>query len=185
MRKNFGVRPYTYPQPVFIVAAYGEDGVPNAMNAAWGGVSEENQLALCLANNRRTVKNILARKAFTVSMGTAEQVKECDYVGVVSGNRVKDKLDRIGWHTQPSQFVDAPVIEELPMTVECKFLSYCEETCILLGEIVNVSADERVLTDGKIDPKKLRPILFDPVHNAYLAVGERVGSAFSDGLKLK
>ena len=131
MRKNFGAKPWTYPQPVFI----------------------------------------LARKAFTVSMATAEQAVACDYVGIESGNKVADKVAKAGWHTTKSEFVDAPLIDELPMAV---------------GEIVNVSADESVLDeDGKIDPDKLRPITFDPVHNTYRVLGEKVANAFQDGAKLK
>lgn len=186
MRKNFGVKPWTYPQPVFILATYGPDGTPDAMNAAWGGVSEENQLSFCISAGHKTTANILARKAFTVSMATADQVVACDYVGVASGNMVPDKLTKAGWTTTPSQFVDAPVIDQLPMTVECRLISYDPESCILKGEIVNVSADEKVLdSQGKIDPEKLQPITFDPIHSAYRTLGNVVGNAFRDGLKLK
>lgn len=83
MRKNFGAKPYTYPQPVFIIATYGEDGTPDAMNAAWGGISEANEISMCLSAGHKTVKNILARKAFAVNMADAAHVVECDYVGVV------------------------------------------------------------------------------------------------------
>src|SRR5699024_2021827 len=124
MRKNFGAKPWTYPQPVFILATYGEDGTPDAMNAAWGGISDDTQLSLCISAGHKTTANILARKAFTVSMATADQVVACDYVGIASGNTVADKLQKAGWHTTPSAFVDAPVIEELPMTVECRLVSY-------------------------------------------------------------
>ena len=185
MRKNFGPKAYSYPQPVFIIAAYGRDGVPNAMNAAWGGISEEQELSVCLSPEHKTVANILARGAFTVSMAVAEQVAACDYVGLVSGNDVPDKVNRAGFHTQRSDFVDAPLIEELPMALECRLISYDAESCRLVGEIVNVSADERVLdAQGKIDPAKLRPIAFDPVNNAYLLVSEKVGNAFRDGGQL-
>lgn len=186
MRKNFGAKPWTYPQPVFIIAAYGEDGVPDAMNAAWGGISDDTQISMCLSPGHKTVKNILARGAFTVSMADAAHVVECDYVGVVSANKVPDKLDRAGFHTSRSEFVDAPLIDELAMALECRLISYDENTCRLVGEIVNVSADESVLgKDGKIDPAKLDPIVFDPVNHTYLKLGEKAGSAFKDGLKLK
>ncbi len=186
MRKNFGAKPLLYPQPVFIIASYDENGVPNAMNAAWGGISEEKDISICVSEDHKTTKNILARGAFTVSMADADHVTECDYVGVVSGNKVPDKLERAGFHTVKSEFVDAPIIEELPMAVECRLISYDAETCRLVGEIVNVCADERVLGDnGKVDPAKLKPITFDPMNHAYLALGEKVGNAFSDGLKLK
>lgn len=186
MRKNFGAKPDLYPQPVFIVAAYDKAGVPNAMNAAWGGITEETEITICLSAGHKTTKNIIESGAFTVSMATADFVKECDYLGIVSGNKVEDKLSRIGLHTTRSEFVNAPLIDELPMALECKLVSYDADTCRLIGEIVNVSADESVLNvDGKVDPGKLRPITFDPMNNAYLVVGERVGSAFSDGLSLK
>lgn len=186
MRKNFGAKPWTYPQPVFILATYGEDGIPDAMNAAWGGISEANQLTMCISAGHKTTANILARRAFTVSMATADQVVACDYVGMASGNSVPDKLSKAGFHTTRSDFVDAPLIDELPMALECRLISYDPESCRLVGEIVNVSADESVLdAGGKIDPDKLQPITFDPIHNAYRKLGEKVGNAFSDGAALK
>ena len=186
MRKNFGAKPYTYPQPVFIIATYGEDGIPDAMNAAWGGISEANEISMCLSAGHKTVKNILARKAFTVSMADAAHVVECDYVGVVSGNDVPDKLEKAGFHTSKSEFVDAPLIDELAMAVECRLISYDPESCRLVGEIVNVSVDESVLTaDGRVDVTKLAPIVFDPMNSTYHQLGEKVGNAFKDGLQLK
>lgn len=185
MRKNFGAKPILYPQPVFIIASYAEDGTPDAMNAAWGGISESNEISMCLSAEHKTVKNILARKAFTVSMATADTVVPCDYVGLVSGNELADKLERAGFHTVKSAFVDAPIIEELPMAVECRLVSYDPETCRMVGEIINVCAEERILTDGKIDPMKLRPITYDGMNHAYYVLGEKVGSAFHDGAALK
>lgn len=186
MRKNFGAKPYTYPQPVFIVAAYGPDGTPNAMNAAWGGISDTTELSLCLSAGHKTTKNILERKAFTVSMADAAHVVECDYLGVVSANDVSGKAARAGFHTTKSEFVDAPLIDELAMAVECRLVSYDPQTGRLVGEIVNVSVDESVLTpDGRVDVAKLAPIVFDPVNGAYHRLGEKVGNAFQDGLKLK
>lgn len=186
MRKNFGAKPWTYPQPVFILAAYGEDGTPNAMNAAWGGISDDQEISLCISAGHKTTADILARKAFTVSMATAAQVVPCDYVGIASGNNVPNKLEKAGWHTTKSEYVDAPLIDELPMAVECRLVSYDPESCRLVGEIVNVSADESVLdAQGKIDPDKLEPITFDPIHNTYRKLGEKVGNAFRDGSALK
>lgn len=186
MRKHFGAKPYTYPQPVLIVAAYGEDGRANAMNAAWGGISGSTQISMCLSPEHKTVKNLLSRGAFTVSMADAAHTAQCDYVGVVSGNQAPDKLEKAGFHTEKAQFVDAPVIQELPMTLECRLVSYDRDSCRLVGEIVNVSAEERILgPDGKIDPEKLEPIVFDPVHNAYRKLGEKVGNAFQEGLEGK
>ncbi len=113
MRKNFGAKPLTYPQPVYIIATYGEDGTPDAMNAAWGGISEQNEISLCLSAGHKTVKNILKRRAFTVSMAEAGHITACDYVGLVSGNKTPDKFTRAGFHAVKSEFVDAPLIEEL------------------------------------------------------------------------
>lgn len=186
MRKNFGAKPYTYPQPVLIIASYDENGTPDAMNAAWGGISDDTQISMCLSAGHKTVKNILKRKAFTVSMADAAHVAACDYVGIVSANDVPDKLEKAGFHTTRSEFVDAPLIDELPMALECRLVSYDEESCRMVGEIVNVSAEESILDEnGKIDPGKLQPITFDPVNNAYLKLGEKVGNAFRDGLALK
>ena len=186
MRKNFGAKPCTYPQPVFIIASYDEEGRADAMNAAWGGISDDTQISLCLSAEHKTVKNIQARGAFTVSMADAAHVIACDYVGIVSGNDVPDKLEKAGFHTTKSQFVDAPLIDELPMAVECRLISYDPETCRMVGEIVNVCADESILDErGKIDPDRLQPIVFDPVNNAYRKLGEKAGYAFRDGLQLK
>lgn len=186
MRKNFGAQASCYPMPVYIIGTYGPDGTPNAMNAAWGGISEETELSICISAGHKTTDNILARRAFTVSMATAEQVEACDYVGIVSGNQVPDKFARAGFHATASEFVDAPLIDELPLTVECKLISYDSATCRLVGQIVNVSAQESVLGEnGKVDPAKLRPIAYDPFNHAYLVLGEAVGQAFREGLKRK
>lgn len=186
MRKNFGAKPYTYPQPVFILAAYGEDGTPDAMNAAWGGISDDNELSMCISAGHKTTKNILAKGAFTVSMATVKYLAACDYVGIVSGNTVPDKFEKAGFHAVKSAFVDAPLIEELPVAVECRLKSYDESTCRMVGEIVNVSVDESVLDEnGNVDVAKVRPITFDPFNNTYVALGEIAGKAFHDGKELK
>lgn len=186
MRKNFGAKPYTYPQPVFILAAYGKDGTPDAMNAAWGGITESNELSMCISAGHKTTKSILERKAFTVGMADEEHMVACDYVGITSGNNVPDKFEKAGFHAVKSEFVDAPIIEELPVAVECKLKSYDPDTCLMVGEIVNVSVDEKVLDEnGNVDVKKVRPISFDPFNNNYVVLSEVVGKAFHDGKKLK
>lgn len=186
MRKNFGAKPMCYPMPVYIIGTYGADGTPNAMNAAWGGISEETEISICISADHKTTENILSRKAFTVSMATAKYIAACDYVGIVSGNQVPDKFARAGFHATKSQFVDAPLIDELPMALECELISYDRESCRLVGRIVNVSADESVLgKNGKVDVSKLQPITFDPMNNHYLVLGEKVGQAFHDGVALK
>lgn len=182
MRKDFGAKPYLYPQPVLIIGSYDENGHPDAMNAAWGGISDTAQITMCLSAEHKTVKNILQSKAFTISMATASQMSACDYVGIASGNQVSDKLAKAGWHTTKSAHVNAPLIDELPMALECTLVSYDADTCCMIGEIVNVSAEESVLdAQGTIDPDKLRPITFDPVHRTYRMLGEIAGKAFHDG----
>ena len=186
MRKNFGAKAYLYPMPVLIIGSYDENGKPDAMNAAWGGISEETEISICISAEHKTTKNIIAKGAFTVSVADAENVVACDYVGIVSGNKEPDKIKKTGWHTAKSEFVDAPLFDELPMTLECKLISYDEETCRLVGEIVNVCADERILGDyGKIDLNKFSPITYDPVHHTYRKIGDMVGKAFSDGKEMR
>ena len=186
MRKNFGPKTMCYPMPVYIIATYNADGTPNAMNAAWGGISEEKEISICIDSAHKTAENLVARKAFSVSMATAKYVAACDYVGIVSGNKEPDKFAKAGFHATKSEYVDAPLIDELPMALECKVISYDEETCRLVGEIVNVCADESVLDEnGKVDVSKLQPITYDSMNHHYLTLGEKVGQAFHDGMALK
>ena len=185
MRKDFGVKTWLYPMPVLIIGTYDENGEPNAMNAAWGGIYDTNQVMICLAHDHKTTENIKNTGAFTVSFATAKTVIPCDYVGIVSANDVPDKFIRAGFHATKSAFVDAPIIDELPMTVECKLLKFNEDG-ICIGEIVNISADDSIIDEnGKIDSALLEPIVYDSVTHAYLKLGEKVGRAFSDGKKIK
>lgn len=171
--------------PVLIVGSYDEGGVPNAMNAAWGGIYDTNLVMVCLADDHKTTDNIKKSGAFTLSFATAKAVVPCDYVGIVSANDVPDKLEKAGFHTVKSGFVNAPIIEELPMTVECKLVKFNEDG-ICVGEIVNISADEGILDEnGRVDAKKLDPIIYDSVSHAYWSFGEKVGQAFSDGKKIQ
>ena len=181
-RTDFGAKPIMLPQPVLIIATYDENGNPNAMNAAWGITTDYQEITISLGEHK-TTDNLAVRKAFTVSMATEDQMIACDYVGIASGRNVPDKFAKAGFHATKSKFVDAPLIDELPMALECTVKSF--EDGILIGNIVNVSADDSVITDGNIDPKKLKPITFDPCNNTYVALGEVVGKAFSDGNKLK
>ena len=181
-RINFGSKPLMYPQPVLIIATYDENDVPNAMNAAWGITTDFNEISISLSEHK-TTDNFAKTGAFTVSMATEDQVVGCDYVGIESGRKVPDKFEKAGFHATKSEFVNAPLIDELPLALECRVKSF--EDGILVGEIVNVSADESVVTDGKVDLNKLRPIAFDPFNNAYMGLGEKVGNAFSDGKRIK
>ena len=183
MRKNFGKKPWVYPQPVLMIGTYDENGTPNLMNAAWGGQYGANTVMLCLSSHK-TTDNIKLKGAFTVSFATAGTVIPCDYVGIVSANNEPDKLKKAGFTVVKSEFVDAPIINELPLTLECKLLKFNEDGNVI-GEIINVSADESILTDDNVDYKKLDAIIFDPTAAAYIRLGEKVGNAFKDGAKLK
>ncbi len=186
MRKNFGAKTWLYPMPVLIVGTYDENGAPDAMNAAWGGIHDTNQLGVCIDPGHLTAKNLRRRGAFTVSVGTAAMLAACDYVGLVSGAKEPDKLKKSGFHAVRSEFVDAPLFAELPMTLECRLVSYDDKTGCTVGEIVNVSADESILgADGAIDAEKLAPVCFDPVRHRYLKLGAAAGAAFQMGLALK
>ena len=184
MRKDFGAKTWLYPMPVLIVGSYDENGNPDAMNAAWGGIYDTNLVMVCLADEHKTTENIKKAGAFTLSFATAQTVVPCDYVGIVSANDVPDKFERAGFHATKSAHVNAPIIEELPMTVECRLQKFNEDG-ICIGEIVNISADESILDEnGKVDAKKLNPIIYDSVSHAYWNFGEKVGRAFSDGKKI-
>lgn len=184
MRKNFGAKPFLYPQPVMILATYDENGKANAMNAAWGGIVGTNEIIIDLGSHK-TTDNILRTKAFSVSVADTEHLVSCDYVGVVSGKQEPDKMAKAGFTTTKSAFVNAPVINELPLVLECE-LKQVIDGSKFIGEIKNVSADEQILgEDGAIDLGKFRPITYDPVHHGYYELGSRVGNAFSDGMKLK
>ncbi len=186
MKKNLKAKAYMYPLPVLIVGTYDENGLPDAMNAAWGTVCDTAQVLICLSATHKTAKNLLKTKAFTVAMADAKNVVPADYVGVVSANDVEDKLKKSGWHTTKSDFVNAPIIEELPLVLECKLVSYDTETEICIGDVVNVSVDESILDEkGKVDLTKFKPICYDCDTHGYYTLGEKVGQAFSDGLKLK
>ena len=181
-RVDFGAKPLLFPMPVLIIGTYDENGVPNAMNAAWGTITDFQEISISLAPHK-TTENFAITEAFTVSIATEDMVDACDYVGIVSANDVPDKFAKAGFHATKSEKVNAPLIDELPMALECKVKSYVDD--ILVGEIVNVTADESILTNGRIDPKKLKPIAYDPANKTYLSLGDVVGKAFSDGLKLK
>ena len=186
MRKNFGAETWLYPMPVFIIGTYNEDGSANAMNAAWGGTANTGKIAICVDRGHKTTENFKARKAFTVSMADAAHLVQADYVGIASGHDTPDKVEKAGLTVIASQFVDAPCFKEFPMTLECRMLSYDDESEVLIGEIVNVSAEYSILgEDGQISPQKLQPITYDPVHHDYIVLGGIVGKAFSAGTALE
>ena len=184
MKKNLGAAPMMFPQPVLIIGTYDEEGKANAMNAAWGGIVGRDKIIIDLASHK-TTDSIMKRGAFTVSMGDKDHVIACDYVGLVSANDEPDKMEKAGFTTTKSEFVDAPVINELPVALECKLIKVLEDS-MYLAQIMNVVADESVLSEeGKITLSKFFPITYDTSEFGYYALGERVGTAFQDGAKLK
>lgn len=171
------------PECVLIIGTYDENGVPNAMNAAWGMQSDVGEITVML-NRHKTTENFEKTGAFTVSFATVNDVKESDYFGMVSGRDI-NKIKQVGFHTHRSSHVNAPIIEEYPLTLECIVRSWDPNTGYLIGEIIAEQASESILTGGKVDLGKLKPIIFDPGMNVYRVVGDIVGKAFSDGLELK
>lgn len=185
MRKNFESQPWFYPLPVLIIGSYDDAGNPDAMNAAWGGLYDRDKVILCLSASHKTTANIKTKGAFTVSFADAAHVVECDYLGLESANNVPNKLEKAGFHVTKSDHVDAPLIDELPVALECKLIKVNEDGNII-GQIVGISVDEAVVNaDGKIDAAKLQAISYDPCANTYVQMGDVVGKAFSDGAKLK
>ena len=185
MKKDFGKQTWLYPMPVFIIGTYDKDGHADLMNAAWGGIFNSNQICICVDKSHKTTKNVKETKAFTVSIADVENLTACDYVGIVSANDTPDKIAKSGFHLTKSKFVNAPVVDELKMVLECEMVSYNEETEQLIGNIINVAADDSVLTDGKIDPSKFNPITYDSVNHNYIALGSVAGKAFNAGKALK
>ncbi len=187
MRKNIKTTEAIFPMPVLMIATYNEDESVNVMNAAWGTMVDRDVIALNLTETHKTVQNIKARKAFTVSIADKKHVKEADYFGVASGNKVADKLAISGLSATKSTLVDAPVINEFPICMECEFIEYQDSQYGLgvIGKVVNTSVLEEVMTDDKVDIDKLEAIAFDPYTHGYYLVGTRVGEAFKDGLEFK
>ena len=187
MRKKLNITEGIFPMPVLMIATYNEDGSVNVMNAAWGTMQERDHVALNLTETHKTVKNIKARGAFTVSIADAAHVLEADYLGVVSGNNVTNKFENSGLTASKAEMVDAPVINEFPLCLECEFVEYQsgEYGCGVIGKVVNVTADESVMVGDKLDMSLVNAIAFDPYTHGYYKVTERVGNAFKDGLQLK
>ena len=187
MRKKLKITEGIFPMPVLMVATYNDDGSVNVMNAAWGTMQERDIVALNLTETHKTVMNIKKRGAFTVSIADAAHVKEADYFGVESGNNEPNKLAKTGLTASKAETVDAPIINEFPLCLECEFIEYQDNKygCGVIGKVVNVTADESVMPNGKLDMSFVNAIAFDPYTHGYYKVSERVGEAFKDGLKLK
>ena len=187
MKKDLGVKPYTFPMPVLMIATYGADGTVDVMNMAWGGVCAENMVALNLDEDHKTSENIKARGAFTLSIADVPHIEAADFFGIATGNKMADKFARSGLHAVKSEKVDAPVVEEFPLTLECRVVE-CQHTVYgfrVLGEIVGTLAEERVLDEkGKVDPRRLNAFVFDQFQSGYYAIGEKVGQAWHTGAGL-
>lgn len=186
MKKDLGVKAYLFPMPVLMVATYGEGDTVDVMNVAWGGMYASNQVVLDIGASHKTAKNLKERGAFTVSLADVAHLEEADFFGIASGNTMADKFARSGLHAVKSSRVDAPIVEEFPLTLECRVAEILpgDGALHVVGEIVNVCADEKVLdAEGKVDPAKLNAFVFDPFQSGYYKVGEKVGQAWSSGKK--
>lgn len=184
MRKDFGVKTYLYPQPVLIIGTYDKNKNPNAMNAAWGGMYDYDKVIIALSNHK-TTENLKESHAFTLSFATKETIVASDYVGIVSQNKEQDKIKKAGLTPIPSEKVNAPLFKEYPLTLECEVERFDEEEGSLIGKIINVSVDESIITDGKIDTDKLHAVIFDPINAKYREVGKAVADAFKVGFTIK
>ena len=187
MMKDFGVQPYLYPMPTYMIGTYNEDDTVDVMMMAWGGICAEDMVALNLEEDHKTVANLKSRKAFTLSVPGADTIKESDFLGIASANKVADKFARSGLHAEKSSRVDAPIVTEYPLTLECEVVEFQQQPYGLrvLGKIVNVLADEKVLDEkGKIDAGKLNAFAFDQMRHGYYALGELVGKAWNAGTPL-
>lgn len=186
MRKRLKITEGLFPMPVLMVATYNDDESVNVMNAAWGMMQERGVIALNLSETHKTVQNIKAHGAFTVSIADAAHVTEADYFGVESGNSVGDKLAKSGLSASRAETVDAPVINEFPLCLECEFIEYQDNEygCGVIGKVVSITADESVMDGDRVDISRVNAIAFDPYTHGYYRVSERVGDAFKDGLKL-
>lgn len=186
--KNFKSNAWVLPQPVLIIGTYNADGTPNAMNAAWGGQWNYNEIFISMGSHA-TTDNLDRNGEFTVAFATKDTLVAADYVGVVSGRKQPDKIERTGWKYTKADNIDAPLFECFPMTLECRVKEKLNESktgYFLIAEIVNIVCDEKYLAeDGKPDVEKMDLITFDPVHNGYIVLGEKIGNAFHDGMKLK
>lgn len=187
MKKELKVSPSLFPMPVLMIATYNDDGTVDVMNMAWGGICADNMVSLNISAEHKTSKNIKARGAFTLSVADAAHVKEADFFGIASGNRMTDKFERTGMTATKSQKVDAPIVDQFPLTLECKVVEDKDEVYghHVIGEIVGVLVDEGVLGEnGKIDPVKLDGIVFDTFGHGYYRIGEKVGEAWGSGKEL-
>ena len=183
-RKNFNDKAVITPLPAIMIATWDENENPDVMMAAWGGQCGPKHITFELSAHK-TTDNIRLKKAFTVSFATKDDIVQSDYFGIVSGNDVPDKVAKAGFTITKSPNVDAPIINEYKLTLECKVVTFDEDEnggARVVGEIVNMSADESILDEeGNVDLSKLQPVIFDSAKNEYHVVGEKVGTAWGSG----
>ncbi len=187
MKINLGVKPYLFPMPVLMIATYDDDGQVNVMNMVWGGICDDNKVALNISDTHKTAANLRARRAFTISVADIDHLEAADYFGMVSGNKVPDKFELSGLHAVPSERVEAPVVVEFPLTIECRVVDMktTDGTMRAVGEIVNVMVEDTALDErGRVDPLKLNAFLFDAFQSGYYAIGEKVGQAWKSGAEM-
>ncbi len=187
MKKDLGKQPAVFPMPVLIVAAYDENGTVQVMNAAWGSICDMDKIALFIDEEHATTKAIRKTKAFTVSLADKDHMDAADYYGIATGNKMKDKFEKSGCHAEKSRYVNAPIITEFPVALECELaeITETENLHAVVGKILNVSADENVISDnGKIDPVKLNALIFDQFRSGYYVATEKVGQAWNAGKEL-
>ena len=178
MRKNFGPKSMSFPLPVLIVGTYDENNVPNIMTAAWGGIYDTNMFYLCLSDDHKTTANIRLKKAFTISFGTEDTAKICDYVGMVSANDIPNKVELTKIDSYKSSFVEAPLFVKFPVALEC-VLDHFNEDGIVVAKIININADENTIdANGNIDINKFKPIIYNSFNNSYVSLGKEVQKAF-------
>ena len=185
MKKDLGVKDYVFPMPVLMIATYCDDGTVDVMNMAWGGICDHDKVALNISESHKTAENIKKRMAFTLSIADIPHLQAADFFGIASGNKMADKFARSGLHAVKSEKVDAPVVEEFPLTWECRVMEYhhTDYGFRVVGEIINVLAEESVLDEkGKVDPKRLNAFVFDTFQSGYYAIGEKVGQAWKSGM---
>lgn len=186
--KSFGHKPWVLPQPVLILGTYNNDGTPNAMNAAWGGQWDSKEIMISMGSHA-TTENLARCQDFTVAFATRDTMVASDFVGIVSAKDDAEKMKKTGWTAVKAENVNAPVFTDFPMTLECRIIRKIDETkegCYIIAEIINILVDEAYLgEDGKPDVEKMQLITYEPVHHGYHVIGGRIGSAFSDGRKLK
>lgn len=187
MKKDLGVLPAVYPMPVLMVAAYDANKKVNVMNVAWGQICDMDKIILFIGEEKKTWLNIKESKAFTVALADESHVDVADFFGIASGNKINDKFERTGYHAVKSDKVDAPVIEEFPVVMECELFEFIDTEHVsgIVGKIVNVKAEESVLSEnGKVDPKKLHALMFDQFQNGYYSTGEKIATAWNAGAGL-